>query len=58
MSQKHKKPISEVDEETLYRIGAAYLICSQYPEIFGNVKVGKFRAMFLDDYDCEELDDE
>ena len=37
-----------VDDETAALIGKAYVVCSQYPEIFGNVKMSKFCGMFVD----------
>lgn len=47
----------DVDDETLSRIGAAFLICAQYPEIFGDVPMEKFRAMFIDDTKEDEDND-
>lgn len=37
-----------VNDETAALIGKAYVVCSQYPEIFGNVKMSKFCGMFVD----------
>lgn len=43
-----------VDDETAARIGKAYVVCSQYPEIFGDVKMSKFCGMFVDVIDDDE----
>ncbi len=43
-----------VDEATAARIGKAYVVCSQYPEIFGDVKMSKFCGMFVDVIDEDE----
>ena len=50
------KTLKSVDEETYTRIGKAYQICSEYPEVFGDVKLEKFCSMFVDVID--EGDDE
>ena len=42
------KTIYPADQETYARIGEAYLICSQYPEVFGDVPMDKFCSMFTD----------
>ena len=42
------KTLHPVDEETYERIGKAYLICSQYPDVFGDVTYEKFCSMFVD----------
>ena len=42
------KTLKSVDEETYTRIGKAYLICAEYPEVFGDVKLEKFCSMFVD----------
>ena len=51
------KTLKPVDQETYERIGAAYAICSQYPEIFGNVTMKKFCSMFVDDIIDEDEDE-
>ena len=43
------KTVKPVDKATLERIGAAYAICSRYPDVFGDVKMRKFCDMFVDD---------
>ena len=43
------KTVKPVDKATLERIGAAYAICSQYPDVFGDVTFRKFCGMFVDD---------
>ena len=50
------KTLYPVDEETYERIGKAYLICSQYPEVFGDVKLRDFCSLFveLEDEDASE----
>ena len=48
------KTLKPVDHETYERIGAAYAICSQYPEIFGDVTMRKFCSMFVDVVDEDE----
>ena len=50
------KTVKPVDEATKAKIGKAYLICSQYPDVFGDVTMKKFCAMFVDVVD--EDDDE
>lgn len=45
------KTLKPVDEETYARIGKAYLICSEYPEVFGDVTFKKFCSMFVDALD-------
>ena len=42
------KTLHPVDDETYERIGKAYLICSQYPDVFGDVTFEKFCSMFVD----------
>lgn len=42
------KILKLVDEEIYARIGKAYLICSQYPEVFGDVTLKKICSMFVD----------
>ena len=48
------KTLKPVDEETYAKIGKAYLICSEYPEIFGEVTYKKFCSMFVDVVDEDE----
>ena len=48
------KTLHPVDEATNARIGKAYLICSQYPEVFGDVTMKKFCSMFVDVLDEDE----
>lgn len=48
------KTLHPVDEETYARIGKAYLICSQYPDVFGDVTFKKFCSMFVDVLDDDE----
>ncbi|MBQ7217127.1 MAG: hypothetical protein IJS39_14210 [Synergistaceae bacterium] len=48
------KTLYPVDKATHEKIGAAYLVCSQYPEIFGDVPMGKFCSMFVDVIDEDE----
>ena len=43
------KTVKPVSQETYERIGAAYAICSKYPDIFGDVTFRKFCGMFVDD---------
>ena len=43
------KTLHPVSQETYERIGKAYLICSQYPEVFEGVSYKKFCGMFVDD---------
>ena len=50
------KTVKPVDEATKAKIGKANLICSQYPDVFGDVTMKKFCAMFVDVVD--EDDDE
>ena len=42
------KTLYPVDEATYEKIGAAYAICAEYPEIFDNVTLEKFCSMFVD----------
>ena len=51
------KTVKPVDKATLECIGAAYAICSRYPDVFGDVKMRKFCDMFVDDIidDGEQL---
>ncbi len=42
------KTVKPVDEATKARIGKAYLICSQYPDVFEGVAYEKFCGMFVD----------
>lgn len=42
------RTLHPVDEETYARIGKAYLICSQHPDVFGDVTFEKFCSMFVD----------
>ena len=51
------KTLKPVDQETYERIGAAYAICSQYPEVFGDVTMRKFCSMFVDDIIDDEEDE-
>ena len=49
------KTLYPVDDETYARIGKAYLICSQHPDVFNDVKFKKFCSMFVDVIDdCED----
>ena len=50
------KTVKPVSQETYERIGAAYAICSKYPDIFGDVTFKKFCGMFVDDIIDEEED--
>ena len=42
------KTLHPVDDTTLAKIGKAYLICSEYPDVFGNVRMDRFCSMFVD----------
>ena len=48
------KTLHPVDEETYKRLGKAYLICLQYPDVFGDVTMKKFCSMFVDVLDEDE----
>ena len=48
------KTLKPVDNATHEKIGAAYLVCAEYPEIFGDVPLKKFCSMFVDVVDDEE----
>ena len=48
------KTLKPVDEETYARIGKAYQICTEYPEVFGDVTMKKFCSMFVDVVDEDE----
>ena len=37
-----------VNKETYERIGKAYLICAEHPDVFENVTFEKFCSMFVD----------
>ena len=50
------KTLHPVSQETYERIGKAYAICSEYPEVFGAVTMRKFCGMFVDDIIDEEED--
>ncbi len=39
----------DVTEAQLNKIGQAFLVVNEYPEIFGDVPMGKFVAMFMTD---------
>lgn len=43
------KTVKPVSQETYERIGKAYAICSEYPDVFGDVTFRKFCGMFVDD---------
>ena len=43
------KTVKPVSKETYERIGNAYAICSEYPDVFGDVTFRKFCGMFVDD---------
>lgn len=45
------------DDKLTNKIGKAFIICSLFPEVFGDVNLGKFRALFIDDEE-ENYDDE
>ena len=51
------KTLKPVDPGTYEQIGAAYAICAQYPEIFGDVSLKKFCGMFVEvvDDDADRL---
>ena len=51
------KTLYPVDEETYSRLGKAFLICAQYPEVFGDIPCKKFCAMFVDDIIDEDEDE-
>ena len=42
------RTLRPVSQETYEKIGAAYVICAEYPEIFDNVTLKKFCSMFVD----------
>lgn len=48
------KTLRPVDTATYEKIGAAYVVCAQYPEIFGDVPLKKFCGMFVDVLDEDE----
>ena len=48
------KTLKPVDEETYARIGKAYQICTEYPEVFGDVTMKKVCSMFVDVLDEDE----
>ena len=51
------KTLHPVSEETYAKIGAGYLLCSEHPEIFGDVTMRKFCDMFVEDI-IDEGEDE
>lgn len=50
------RTLRPVSEDVKANIGAAYAICSQYPEIFEDVTYRKFCDMFVDDIIDEGMD--
>ncbi len=42
------KTLHPVDEAMKAKIGKAYLICSQFPDVFNDVTLEKFCSMFVD----------
>jgi hypothetical protein len=42
------KTLQPVDKATYEKIGTAYAICAEYPEVFGDVTLEKFCSMFVD----------
>ena len=43
-----KEEIRQIDEETLEKIGKAFVIFAQFPEVFGDVPLWKLKGLFLD----------
>ena len=42
------RTLHAVDEATYAKLGEAYLICAEYPEVFEGVTMEKFCSMFVD----------
>ena len=50
------RTLRPVSQETYEKIGAAYAICSEYPEVFGEVRNKEFCSMFVPDILDESVD--
>ena len=51
------KTVKPVSKETYELIGKAYAICSEYPDVFGDVTMRKFCGMFVDDIIDDDEDE-
>lgn len=49
-----QEEIDTLEQSPYTRLGKAFTLCSQHPEIFGDVDLHKFCALFLDDNGHEE----
>ena len=52
-----KAKLREVNESPYTKLGKAFVIFSQYPEIFGDVPLWKLKYLFFDEWE-ECADDE
>lgn len=52
-----KNELREVNASPFTKLGKAYVIFSQYPEIFGDVPLWKLKYLFFDEWE-ECADDE
>ncbi len=43
------------NDELCEKIGKAFIIFSMFPEIFGNVSMSKFKALFLDESEVNDI---
>ena len=43
------------NDELCEKIGKAFIIVSMFPEIFGNVSMSKFKALFLDESEVNDI---
>lgn len=55
--QSLKEELREVNDSPLTKLGKAFVIFSQYPEIFGDVPLWKLKFLFFDEWE-EYSDDE
>ena len=49
--QRLKDELREVNESPYTKLGKAYVIFSQYPEVFGEVPLWKLKFLFFDEWE-------
>lgn len=45
------------NDELCAKIGKAFVIFTMFPELFGNVSMAKFKALFLDEKEVNNIDE-
>ena len=49
--------LADTEDALSIKIGKAFIICSMFPEVFGDVSMDKFKALFINESEVNDNDE-